>query len=66
MRNTSKPTVDLATAVRAVAEHAPQPLTLAELVRAYDSHACAAETFRLRKWLGLYPINGGWALIRHG
>jgi integrase len=62
MRTTSKPTVDLAAAVRAIADHDPQPLTLAELIRAYDSHVCAAETFRLRKWLEAFGTMSAWEI----
>lgn len=63
MRNTGKKLViDLADAVRGVGENQPQALTLEELVRAYDAQACAAESYRLRKWLdaiGHYPA---WAI----
>jgi len=67
MRNTvnpatPKPTIDLAAAVRAASSHESQALTLAELVRAYDSHACTAESFRLRKWLGAFGNSSAWEI----
>ena len=60
MRNTSKPTVDLAAAVQAVGDQQPQALTLEELIRAYDAHTCAAETLRLRKWITALGKLSAW------
>lgn len=67
MRNTAKPaaakrSVDLAAAVRAVADHEPQALTLEELLRAYDVQHCAAESFRLRKWLPAFGHMSAWEI----
>lgn len=67
MRNTAypattRPSIDLAAALKAATEHEPQALTLAELVRAYDSHACAAVSFRLRKWLNALGASSAWEI----
>lgn len=64
MRNTSrgKFAINLSTAIHAVAEHQPLALTLQELVNAYDAHACAAESFRLRKWLAAIGNVSAWEI----
>jgi integrase len=62
MRNTTKLSVDLAAAVQAIVDHTPQALTLAELVSAYDSHACGAESLRLRKWLAALGHLSAWEI----
>lgn len=67
MRNTvkpatAKPSVDLAAAVRAVVDYEPQALTLEELLRAYDAQHCAAESFRLRKWLPAFGQMSAWEI----
>ena len=54
--------VDLSAAVQAVADHQPQALTLEELILAYDAHACAAESFRLRKWLSAFGQMSAWEI----
>lgn len=59
---TVKPSVDLAAALRAAADHEPQSLTLEELILAYDSDACAAESFRLRKWLNAFGHMSAWKI----
>lgn len=67
MRNTAKPaaakrSVDLAAAVRSVADHEPQALTLEELLHAYDVQHCAAESFRLSKWLPAFGHMSAWEI----
>ena len=60
MRNTRKFTPDLAAAIQSVGEHQAQALTLAELIRAYDAQACAAELVRLRKWVDAFGGRSAW------
>jgi integrase len=62
MRNTAKLSVNLAAAVQSVGEQVAQALTLDELVRAYDAQACAAESFRLRKWLNALGKLSAWEI----
>lgn len=62
MRTTSKLTVNLADAIRAAEVHTPQALSLEEMVRAYDAHACAAESFRLRKWIQALGKLSAWEI----
>ena len=62
MRTIAKLSVDLAAAIRAVDEHTPQALTLEELLRAYDAQHCAAESFRLRKWVDAFGQQSAWEI----
>lgn len=62
MRNTLKLKVNLAEALRAAVEQVPQALTLEELIRAYDAQACAAELFRLRKWISVLGSVSAWEI----
>ena len=64
MRNTTsignKLSVNLAAAVKTVADHKPQALTLEELVRAYDATRNKTESERLRKWLSALGNLSAW------
>lgn len=63
MRNTTANRINLATAVRAVADQPAADLTLAELVRAYVvANLDAGGEQRLRKWVDAFGQEGAWTL----
>jgi integrase len=60
VRNTSRKTIDLASAIQRVAHQPAADLTLAELVRAYSIARCDGSDTRLRKWLAVYGSTSAW------
>ena len=63
MRNTTANRINLASAVRAVADQPAADLTLAELVRAYVvAKLDAGGQQRLKKWVEAFGHEPAWAL----
>ena len=54
--------IDLASAVMAVADQPPANLTLAELVRAFSVAHCDQTDLRLRKWVQAFGHESAWVL----
>ena len=57
-----RPTIDLAAAVAACEHHQAAPLTLAELVRAFNTRNLGDDDWRLRKWLDAFGHLSAWEL----
>lgn len=66
MRNTTAKRIDLATAIRAVADQPAAQLTLAELARGYVAASVGKTDFggeqRLRKWVEAFGHESAWAI----
>lgn len=62
MRTSRKLAINLASAVRALADHPCQQLTLAELVAAYNAVRPDGNDLRLRKWLEAFGSQSAWTI----
>jgi integrase len=57
-----RPTIDLAAAVAACDQHQAAPLTLRELVHAFNTRNLGDDDWRLRKWLDAFGDMNAWEL----
>lgn len=62
MRNTSRTSFDLATAMGAVADQPPAELSVDELIKAFSTVRCDGSDTRLRKWASAFGCRPAWQL----